>query len=157
MPPRTSGARRTIRDVRHPDLVRPIDLHIALQIRINLVARRGFRRVRATINGLYSDAIHRRRHMAAAHHVVFPVKKIAQHPRSEAWIDRPYGECRLIRADAVFSACVQERPNRAFKRQSNVGSAGSHPRRASVLSIGSENAYHRREFKVGRGRTHFNR
>ena len=63
----------------------------------------------------------------------------------------------LIRSDAVSSACVQEWPNRDIKRHSSLRSAGSHPRRASVLSIGSENAYHWREFEVRRGRTQFNR
>src|SRR5271170_1878836 len=57
---------RDIGDVHRPNLVRPLDLQPAQQIGINLVPRRGLRRVRLAVERLDSHAFHQRADMAAA-------------------------------------------------------------------------------------------
>ena len=71
---------RDVGDVHRPDLVGPLDLHSAQEIRINLVARRGFGRVRLAIDRLDAHPLHHRRHALAADVDPFPIEKIAQHP-----------------------------------------------------------------------------
>ena len=51
----------------------------AQQIRVDLVARRGFRRIRPAIDRLDSHALHQGRDMPAANRKTLPAQKIAQH------------------------------------------------------------------------------
>src|SRR5665647_1727142 len=81
-------------NVRRPDLVWTLDLQSAQQIRINLVAQRGLRRVRATIECLDSHALHQCPDMTAADWKALPVQKIAQHPRPR---ERPF-QVQLVNA-----------------------------------------------------------
>src|SRR5450631_1769488 len=71
---------RNVSDVHRPDLVWTLDLQPAQQIGVNLVPRRGLRRVRPAINRLDAHALHQRGDAAAADLDTLAVQKVAQHP-----------------------------------------------------------------------------
>ena len=73
---------RDVADVHRPDMIRPVDLHAAQKIRVDLVARRRLARIRPPIDRLDPHPLHQRRDMPAADDDALAPQQIAQHPRS---------------------------------------------------------------------------
>jgi hypothetical protein len=76
---------RDVGDVHRPHLVRPRDLHPAQQIRVDLVAGLGLRRVRAAIQRLYRHPPHQRFDMPTADLASLGSQQASQHPRAGKW------------------------------------------------------------------------
>ena len=67
-------------DVHRPHPVRPLDLHVAQQIRVDLVPRRRLRGVRPAIERLDRHALHHRSNPAATDRDALAAQQVAQHP-----------------------------------------------------------------------------
>src|SRR5262252_3421652 len=77
---------RNVRDVHRPDLVRPRDLNVPQQIRVDLVARLRCGGARTAIERFYPHAPHQRSYMPTADLAPLGSQQTSQHARTGEWV-----------------------------------------------------------------------